>query len=64
VYLENSDSTQKQDPRLQGTTEVADIYTKACFTPDARSYIGKDLWEICIGDSSIRISAIVTAITM
>jgi hypothetical protein len=52
VYLENSDNTQKQDARLQGTTKMADIYAKTCYTQDARSYVGKDLWENSIGDQS------------
>jgi len=55
---ENSDA-MKQDMHLQGTTKMADIYTKPWFTHDARSY-GRSVLEI----SAIRIRANVTALIM
>ena len=55
VSLGNVGCTYKQDPHLQGTSEKAEIYTLPA--------VSKELWAV-LQINAMRISAIVTAVTM
>jgi hypothetical protein len=53
VFLCNVSNSQKQHPHLQGTPEKSEIYVKVCLIQDAKRYVTKELWELCIIDCGL-----------